>query len=61
MKTAERVRTLALYASECCCEESVFDIDVDFSRCPRCQALCSWNFVERVFSCKELEAELPAA
>jgi hypothetical protein len=55
MKTAERVRRLALYSSECCSEEVVFDIDDRFSRCPRCEALCSWHFVEKVLSCEELE------
>jgi hypothetical protein len=56
MKTSEHVRTLALYGSQCCAEEVLFDRGDSFSRCPRCEALCSWQFVEKVFSWKELES-----
>jgi hypothetical protein len=55
MKTAERVRYLGLYASACCVDEIVFDVNDQFSRCPKCDRLCGWNFVERVFSWRELE------
>lgn len=55
MKTTERVGQLALYASSCCMDESVFDTDDRFSRCPKCSRLCSWEMVERVVSWQELE------
>jgi hypothetical protein len=55
MKTAERVRRLGLYASSCCIDEAVFDVSDLFSRCPKCERLCEWDFVERVFSWQELD------
>ena len=55
MKTAERVRKLVLYASACCVDEALFDVNDVFSRCPKCERLCSWQLVEKVFSWQELE------
>jgi hypothetical protein len=55
MKTAERVRQLGLYASSCCIDEALFDVNDQFSRCPKCEELCTWELVERVFSWQELE------
>jgi hypothetical protein len=55
MKTAERVHGLGLYASSCCIDEAVFDVNDRFSRCPKCERLCEWELVERVFSWLELE------
>ena len=55
MKTAERVRNLGLYASACCIDEALFDANDVFSRCPKCERLCSWQLVERVFSGQELD------
>ena len=60
MKTAEKVRNLGLYASTCCLDEVVFDAGDQFSRCPKCEKLCSWEFVEKVFSWLELEETLAA-
>jgi len=59
MKTAARARKLGLYASACCTHEALFDINDVFSRCPKCERLCSWRLVERVFCGQELnELEL---
>ena len=58
MKTAKRVQQLALYSTDCCGEESLFDAGDVFSRCPRCEVFCSWNFVEKVISWRELETEI---
>ncbi len=55
MKTAERVRKLGLYPSVCCVDEALFDVNHVFSRCPKCERLCSWQLVEKVLSCQELE------
>ena len=55
MKTTERVRQLGLYASSCCIDEAVFDVNDHFTRCPRCERLCRWDYVERVFSWRDLE------
>jgi hypothetical protein len=55
MKTAERVRHLGLYASSCCIDEAVFDVNDRFSRCPKCLQLCDWDFVERVVSWREFD------
>lgn len=58
MKTTETVRELGLYVSSCCEDEALFDIDDTFSRCPKCENLCRWEFVEKVISWQELEQEL---
>jgi hypothetical protein len=55
MKTAEHVRNLGLYASSCCIDEAIFDVNDQFSRCPKCARLCEWELVERVYSWQELE------
>ena len=55
MKTTYKVRYLALYASSCCMDEVLFDVNDRFSHCPRCARLCSWNLVERVISWKEMD------
>jgi hypothetical protein len=54
-QTKGLVHNLGLYASSCCLEEALFDVNEQFSHCPKCQSSCSWFFVERVFSCQELE------
>jgi hypothetical protein len=61
MKTAERVHKLALYASDCCGDEVVFDTSDYFCRCPKCDQLCHWDLVERVFSWEEMEDLEPHA
>jgi len=58
VKTTDRVRQLGLYASSCCIDEAVFDANDLFSRCPRCERLCEWDLVERVFSWQELVEDL---
>ena len=55
MKTGERVRNLGLYASSCCMEEVLLDVNDRFSGCSKCECFCSWNLVERVYSLQELE------
>jgi hypothetical protein len=55
MKTRDKVAALALYASECCGEELLFDVHEYFSRCPCCERPTSWKFVERVLSWQELD------
>jgi hypothetical protein len=57
VKSTETVRVLGLYASSCCQLEALFDIDDTFSRCPKCERLCRWEFVEKVISWQELEDE----
>lgn len=58
MKTTENVRQLGLYASSCCTDEAVFDVNDFFSRCPKCERLCDWDLVERVFSWQEFAEDL---
>jgi hypothetical protein len=62
MKTAERVRHLALYASACCADEVLFDVNDRFSRCPKCVKLCFWECLEEVVSWQDMDdLELKAA
>ena len=58
MQTTERVRQLGLYTSSCCVEELVLDVNDLFPRCTKCEALCNWDFVERVFLWYELDEDL---
>ena len=44
MKTGQTVAELGLYSTECCDEELTFDVGDTFSRCPRCQHLCEWEY-----------------
>jgi hypothetical protein len=46
MRTGEDAIEVGLYASECCGVELNFDKGNCFCRCPKCQALCSWEIVE---------------
>ena len=55
MRTSERVEELAVYASACCKEEALFDRNDCFSRCPKCERLCFWVYVEPVVSWTQLE------
>jgi hypothetical protein len=55
MKTSEDVRTSGLYASDCCGEETIFDANDCFSRCPRCERLCEWELVENLSPCGDQE------
>jgi hypothetical protein len=44
MKTGQTVDDPGLYSTKCCNVEVVFDPGDTFSRCPRCQHLCQWEF-----------------
>jgi hypothetical protein len=55
MKTAQLVRQLGIYASDCCINEVLFDVNDRYSRCPKCSRLCGWEFVEKVFSWHEMD------
>jgi hypothetical protein len=62
MRTAQPVLQLALYASACCTDEVLFQVNDVFSRCPKCERLCFWELVERVVSWQDLDKlELEAA
>jgi hypothetical protein len=54
MRTTEVVKELALYSSACCHEETLFDRLDTFSRCPCCQRLCFWEYVEPIVSWLDL-------
>ena len=58
METGEKVRNLGLYASSCCKEEVLLDINDRFSGCSKCERSCGWDLVERVYSLQELEETL---
>jgi hypothetical protein len=55
MRTTETVKQLGLYDSACCNEETLFDRQDTFSRCPACHSLCFWQLVEPVVSWQELD------
>jgi hypothetical protein len=55
MKTSDAVKQLGLYASACCNADALFDRRDTLTRCPACQSLCFWEFVEPVVSWMELE------
>ena len=55
MRTSLKVDELALYASACCGVEVLFDKDDVFPRCPACEHLCFWRFIEEVVSWKDLQ------
>jgi hypothetical protein len=61
MKTKDNVNVLGLYATDCCGEELIFDVQEQLSQCPSCDKGCSWNFVERVIPWQELEGLEPLA
>ena len=61
MKTSETVMELALYASECCKGELLFDRNDKFSRCPVCERLCGWVYIEAVVSWTELQEDTQLA
>jgi hypothetical protein len=55
MKTGQDVGELALYASDCCLQEVLFNKDETFTRCPRCSGLCEWEIVDVVVAWHEME------
>ena len=44
MKTGQVVAERGLYSTECCDQELILDTSDTFSRCPRCQHLCEWEY-----------------
>jgi hypothetical protein len=57
MKTAEKVTKQGLYASFCCGRDRIYDQREVFQRCPKCERLCEWEFIERVVDCNQLDGE----
>jgi hypothetical protein len=55
MKTGETVDDLGLYSTECCSVELTFDMGDTFCRCPKCHALCVWEFENEIFTLEDLE------
>jgi len=55
MKTSDIAKQLGLYVSACCDTDAIFDIKESFSRCPCCESLCFWQFVEPVVSWMDLD------
>jgi hypothetical protein len=55
MTTGEDVRIPALYASDCCSAELIFDKYDTFGSCPRCEGFCEWDLIEYVRSEYELD------
>jgi hypothetical protein len=56
VKTGQDVHELGLYSSDCCLQETLFDKDDSFSRCPRCLRLCEWELVDAVVPLGETAA-----
>lgn len=54
MKTGVDVQKLGLYASDCCMQETLFDANECFSRCPQCTNLCEWELVDIESSSKDI-------
>jgi hypothetical protein len=57
MKTGKRALQLGLYASACCNEELLFDVDDRFIRCLTCASDTHWRLLEPVISWQELMEE----
>jgi len=55
MKTGDSVFDLGLYSTECCSEEHTFDVGDTFSRCPKCRALCEWEFQYELRTAEDLK------
>jgi len=55
MKTGETVTDLALYDSDCCSAELIFDAGDTFSRCPQCLHLCVWELEEEIVPADDFE------
>jgi len=55
MKTGQTVAELGLYSTECCSTELIFDVGDTFSRCPRCQHLCQWEYEDQLVTLEDLE------
>ena len=61
MKTGQDARELALYASDCCDYEMIFDKGDSFCRCPKCERVCEWDLVETVIARNEIDQPEPKA
>jgi anaerobic ribonucleoside-triphosphate reductase len=46
MKTGTDAKETGMYSSECCDYEVEFSEQQTFTRCPKCNALTSWEMVE---------------
>jgi hypothetical protein len=55
MKTSDTAKQLGLYSSACCNEDALFDRQDTLTRCPACQSLCFWQFVEPVVSWLDMD------
>jgi hypothetical protein len=60
-RTSEDVSVMGLYSSNCCGEELIFQVNDTFTRCPKCEGLCTWELVEELILAGELDAETPKA
>jgi hypothetical protein len=61
MKTGRDANRSGLYISECCLKEVPFPKGQMFSRCPRCNALTVWEWVEqkeRALGFRNVEAQV---
>jgi hypothetical protein len=54
-RTSDEAHELGLYTSGCCGEELIFDLKDTFTRCPKCERLCTWELEETLVSPSELE------
>jgi len=55
MRTGNTVTDLALYDTECCSEEMIFDTGDIFLRCPSCQRPCVWELEEELVTPEQLD------
>ena len=55
MKTGDTVSDLALYDTECCSSEVIFDTGDTFGKCPQCGHLCFWEMEEEIETADDLE------
>jgi hypothetical protein len=55
MKTGQTVAEHGLYSTECCGTELFFDVGDTFSRCPKCQGLCEWEYEDEPVTANDLE------
>jgi hypothetical protein len=45
-RTSEDVQQTGTYVPECCNVEIYFEEGMTFQRCPKCESLTLWEFVE---------------
>jgi hypothetical protein len=56
MRTSQDAPQSGIYATECCSVEATFLQNDTLTRCPRCEALCNWDFVESTVLADQLVA-----